>query len=346
MSVTIRDVAKLAGVSPSTVSRTCNDHPSISEETKAKVREAIAKTGYIVPATSGKSRANNHRNNKMRHMGIILPPTNTVNYENTFHLRAIRGISRYCTAHDYSSTVIAGDSRHEILSIVQRMVEQKDVEGFIFLYSSTNDPVIRYLHDIGITYVLIGKASDYANNTVYVDNDNLMAGQDATDYLLALNHINIGYIGYGSDFLFSYERQSGYQLAIMRRNIPFRPDYIVNNDSFPLTEEGAVARLLNSPDRPTGLVIADDSLAVAVMQLCFKLGLNIPNDISIISFNNSLMSLLSSPQLTSIDVNSIQLGETAAALLVDHIESNTTLATKTIVPHKLVERLSATWCDR
>lgn len=346
MAVTIRDVAKLAGVSASTVSRTCNNNPSISEETKEKVRKAMEELGYNAPSSAKVQAAERNNCNKIRHMGIILPPSNTGNYENTFHLRAIRGISRYCAKGNYSNTVITGETRHEILSIVQRMVEGNDVDGFIFLYSSIKDPVIEYLYHKKVPYVLVGKAAAYANNTMYVDNDNLLAGQTATEYLFALNHKKIGYIGYSPDTLFSYERQSGYQLSLMQHGVAFNPDYVINDNEPPLTEDCAVAKLLKSPNRPTGFVIADDSLAIAVMQLCIKFHMSIPNDISLIAFNNSMLSLLTSPQLTSIDVNAVQLGEAAATQLAERLDSsNALLPTKIIVPHKLIERLSCTWCD-
>lgn len=348
MAVTIRDVAKLAGVSASTVSRTCNNHPSISDETKEKVKAAMEQLGYT-PSTNNAKSANAKKNvvSNIKHMGIILPPSNITNYENSFNLRALRGISLYCTKHGYSNSIITGENRHNLLDNVKIMVDNQDVAGFIVLYTSPSDPLIEYLHDNKVPYVMVGKSDTYSQTTIYVDNDNLIAGQDATEYLFKLNHEQIGFIGYDSKMLFSYERQSGYTLCMMQHGITVPPEYIITDNEPPLTEECSVARLLKSPNRPTAFVVADDTLAVAVLQLCFRLGLNVPNDISIMSFNNSLVSLLTYPQLTSIDINSIQLGEAAAAQLAERIESTSeTLAAKIIVPHSLIERQSCTWCDR
>ncbi len=98
--------------------------------------------------------------------------------------------------------------------------------------------------------------------------------------------------------------------------------------------------LLEQPQKPTAVVASDDILAVALEQCCAKKGLSIPKDLSIVSFNNSLFARITSPQLTSIDVNSHQLGIEAASQLINHIENPNLLATKIIVPHSLIIRES------
>ena len=98
--------------------------------------------------------------------------------------------------------------------------------------------------------------------------------------------------------------------------------------------------LLDLEDRPTAVVASDDILAVALERICVQRGLSVPEDLSIVSFNNSLFARLTSPQLTSIDINSLQLGIEAASQLINHIENPNLLATKIIVPHSLIVRKS------
>ena len=116
MAVTIKDVAALAGVSPSTVSRTCKNNPSISEETKERVRKAMAELGY-----EPNFQASNLAAQISRSIGIILPPSPKETYENSFYLEAIRGISHYCNAHQYISTIVTGQNEEEILTAVRSM---------------------------------------------------------------------------------------------------------------------------------------------------------------------------------------------------------------------------------
>ena len=138
--------------------------------------------------------------------------------------------------------------------------------------------------------------------------------------------------------MFSADRKSGYQTALLRHNLPLREDYCVEVPSISKDGDILIHRLLGSDDRPTAIMVSDDILAVALERSCIEIGLSIPKDLSIISFNNSLFARLTSPQLTSIDINSCQLGIEAASQMINHIENPNLLATKIIVPHYLIER--------
>lgn len=333
MAVTIKDVAALAGVSPSTVSRTCKDNPSISRETKEKVRRAIAQLGYEpnLQTTAEDAFA--------KTIGIILPPSDQEVYENAFYLEAVRGISQFCNQRRYVNTIITGQDEAEVLETLQSMREKGQADAFIILYAKKDDAVLDYLYNEGLLYVLIGKAYQYANQTIYIDNDNLLAGQEATEYLLGLGHRRIAYVGSSEQMIYSADRKRGYQLALLQQGLPVRPEDCVEIES----REGSAAplrALLSRPDRPTAILVSDDILAVSLKMLCIELGLSIPGDVSLLSFNNSLFARLSSPRLTSIDVNARQLGIEAASQMINHIENPNLLATKIIVPHNMIERES------
>lgn len=333
MAVTIRDVAALAGVAPSTVSRTCKDHRSISEETKAKVRRAMDQLGYEYIAPTDVIRYQNSKT-----IGIILPPSSRQAYENPFYLEAIRGIGQFCNGHKYTSTVITGQSNEEILDAIQTTVSESYVDGFIVLYSKEDDKIVDYLYSEGFTYVLIGKAKQFTNETIYIDNDNIMAGKQATEYLISLGHQKIAYLGSESIMIFSSDRKAGYHMALMQNDLPIEKSYCIEVDNVFMDECKPLWELLRSENRPTAMVVSDDILAVSLERVCNQCGISIPEDLSIISFNDSLFAKLTSPQLTSIDVNSFQLGIEAASQLINHIENPNLLATKIIVPHRIIER--------
>lgn len=334
MSVTLKDVAALAGVSPSTASRVCKDNPSISKETKEKVRKAMEELGYEpnfqVPSESDQNKT----------IGIILPPSPKESFENAFHLEVIRGVSQFCNKHHYMNTVITGQDETEILDALSIIIKSGQVDGFIVTYSKQDDPVIDYLYNEGLLYVVIGKAYHFANQTIYVDNDNVLAAQEATEYLISLGHKDIAYLGSDSNLMFSADRKSGYQIAMLNHGLEVKPDNIIELPFIPEEHSGAVHTLLNRKERPTAILVSDDIFAVALERVCIEMGISIPNDLSIISFNNSLFARLTSPQLTSIDINSVQLGIEAASQVINHIENPNLLATKIIVPHKLIERHS------
>lgn len=333
MAVTIKDVAALAGVSPSTVSRTCKNNPSISNETKEKVRKAMLELGY-----EPNFQASNLASQNSRTIGIILPASAREVYENSFYLEAVRGVSHYCNQKQYMTTIVTGQDEDEILQAVRSMSRSGKVDAFIVLYSRKDDPVIDYLFNEGLLYSLIGKATQYTNQSIYIDNDNLLAGQEATEYLYQLGHRRIAYLCSDSNLIFSADRKSGYLLALAKHGLLMRPEYCVEvaNVSQNNTEE--ISALLLQSEPPTAIVVSDDILAVSLERVCLQNKLSIPEDLSIISFNNSLFARLTSPQLTSIDINSCQLGIEAASQIINHIENPGLVATKIIVPHHLIER--------
>ncbi len=333
MAVTIKDVAALAGVSPSTVSRTCKNNPSISEETKERVRKAMAELGY-----EPNFQASNLASQNSRSIGIILPASAKEVYENSFYLEAIQGISHYCNGRQYMTTIVTGQDEAEILDAVRSMSRSGKVDGFIVLYSKKEDPVIDYLFNEGLLYILIGKATQYTNQTIYIDNDNLLAGREAAEYLYQLGHRRIAYLGSDSSLMFSADRKAGYQLALTSHQLPVRPEYCVEVKNVSENNEEAIRGLLMQKDRPTAILVSDDILAVSLERVCLENHLAIPEDLSIISFNNSLFARLTSPQLTSIDIGADQLGSEAASQIINHIENPNLLATKIIVPHHLIER--------
>ncbi|MBQ9983489.1 MAG: LacI family DNA-binding transcriptional regulator [Lachnospiraceae bacterium] len=335
MAVTIKDVAQLAGVSPSTVSRTCKDNPSISEETKEKVRQAMAELGY-----EPNFQASNLATNNSRTIGIILPPSQRETFENAFFLEAIRGISSFCNEKQYINTVITGNTEDELLAVIKTMTRSGQVDGFIVLYSKADDPVINYLYNEGYLYVLIGKASQNANQTIYVDNDNLLAGRDATEHLIQLGHKKIAYLGGDDSTIFSADRRAGYQLALTQHQIPIVPEYCIELPYKAKEQIQVMTDLLKLKNRPTAVVVCDDILALTLENICRDLKLSLPEDLSIVSFNNSLVARLTTPKLCSVDINSFQLGIEAASQMINHIENPNLVATKIIVPHYLVERES------
>ena len=190
--------------------------------------------------------------------------------------------------------------------------------------------------------MLIGKACRNVNQTIYVDNDNVLAGREAAEYLLNLGHVRIACLSGDHSLLYNHDRKMGYMLALAERGIPFDGQLCVEVPSVPEEQDQALAALFAREDRPTAVLVSDDILAVALEKVCIGLGLSIPGDVSILSFNNSLLARLTFPPLTSVDVNACQLGIEAAAQMISHVENPELVATKIIVPHHMVERESCT----
>lgn len=330
MAVTIKDVAALAGVSPSTVSRVCTGSSSISKETRDRVRQVMAQLGYEPNSPSVPQPRNT------RTFAVVNPPSSREAYGNPFFMEAIRGISEFCNPRKIAISVVTGSDIEEILLAVKNLVPL--VDGFIMLYSRKDDPVVEYLCDMGILYVVVGTPFQLRNETICVDNDNLQSSREATDYLYSLGHRKIGFLGSDSSYHFAQERKAGYQLSMLQHDLPIRPEHML--EIIDILEEGTerFRSFVHQSDPPTAVLASEDILALALARVCIEEGFSIPEDISIISHNNSIFTRLSSPGLTCVDNNSFQLGYEAASQVLNHLENSNLMATRTLVPHRFVER--------
>ncbi|WP_414838847.1 LacI family DNA-binding transcriptional regulator [Carnobacterium sp. TMP28] len=335
MAITIKDVAKKAGVATSTVSRTIQNHSSISEKTKKKVRSVMEELGYQ-PNLAARGLVSKN----MRTIGVILPVSDGTVFKNPFFLEMIRGISKACNENNYMVALASGTTQEELLESIQIMAKGGRADGFIVLYSKKKDKIIEYLHQEKLFYAMIGKPYEYENEIVYVDNDNKLAGRDATDYLLALKHKKIAYINKHADQMMSAERLVGYKEALLLKGIEVNPTYILEEKMASPNQKEKIKELFISEQHPTAVVAGDDLIAMELIYLLKEFNLRIPEDVSIISFNNSVFAEIVQPPLTSIDLHVAYLSEQVVEKLIDLIEGKQNLAIKVILPHEIIERKS------
>ena len=352
MSVTVRDVAKAAGVSASTVSRTITNQATISDATKEKVRKAMLELGYVPPKqkqtvssgafqdtkTSGGDAAPQRA--AFRRIGIVLPPVQSKMQENSFFLEVIKGISSCCNQRSCSVSLVNGSSPEELRSAVRSLLSGSAPDGMILLYSHKNDPVVEELLSSGVPFILVGKSSSEEGDQSFIDNDNIAAAREAASYLAGLGHTKIGFLSNRTEEQFNADRKAGYLLALAEHALPIRPEWILESDGTSERTEELLTRFLSLPELPTALLAADDLLAVLTMRQVLSKGLRIPEDLSVISFNDSLLSRITLPALTSVDVQAERLGVEAAAQLLMRLDHPDLPANKVIVPHRLGVRES------
>ena len=221
MAVTIKDVAALAGVSPSTVSRTCKNNPSISEETKERVRRAMVELGY-----EPNFQASNLAAQISRSIGIILPPSPKETYENSFYLETIRGISTTVTHISISAPLLPVRMKKRSLTQYVPCPEAVRLTDLLFLYSRVNDPVIDFLFSEGLLYILIGKPAQYTNHTIYIDNDNLLPDRrQRSIFMLWPPEDRLS----GCQIIpcLSADRKTGYMTALISHGLTVQPEYCI-----------------------------------------------------------------------------------------------------------------------
>ncbi|MFD1419991.1 LacI family DNA-binding transcriptional regulator [Lactiplantibacillus songbeiensis] len=329
---TIKDVAKLAKVSPSTASRAMHDNPAISEKTKARVRKAM-QTLHYAPDFNAQSLANKRSNA----IGVILPVDHHEIFTNPFFLKVLRGISEACYHAQAMVNLATGSSQAELLHSIDIMVTQGMIRRFIVLYSEQNDPILLKLRQLDAQYVMIGKPYQLVNETPYVDNDNILAGSDAAQFLVNHGHKNICFVYNDLKKMVQNDRMLGYQRVMMENGL------LINSFELPAQEypggRQLVIQYLTQHPEITAFETVDDMLGLRIQQVLRSAKMVTDRQVSIIGFNNSVYSEAAHPALTSVEVFPRRLGNEAAKIAVS-LQMSENLSTKLIVPHQIIERHS------
>ncbi|MBL1225583.1 LacI family DNA-binding transcriptional regulator [Enterococcus sp. BWR-S5] len=329
MSVTIKDVAREVGVAPSTVSRTLQDHPSISKATKEKVRKAMEKLGYV-PNAAAQNLAKKYANT----IGVVFPVLSSSDRKsNPFYLEAITAMNQEAGKQDVTISIASGETQEELLENVQLMYKQKRVDGFILLYIRKDDPVLNYLVEYNIPYTVIGQPYRYNNGTSSVDNDNQLLGRTAAQYLIDKGHERILFVtNYEKENVFQ-ERFYGYEKSMEENELKPYPYVVLKKP-----EDYTAFEDVLKESQPTACIAIDDMFALRVIQLCNLYGYQVPDDISVISFNNSIFTSLIHPYITSIDIHTEELGKVAVQQFLIQLKDQQALKQKVLIPHTLIER--------
>lgn len=329
MKVTIKEVAKEANVSTSTVSRVISDSPQISEKTKEKVREVINKLNYK-PNAIARSLANK----KTRIIGVVLPSEAQDLLFNPFFLKAMQGMSSYAKKKKYYITYAFSDNEKEEVNYIKDFITSNLIAGVCLLRLRTEDKSIEYLKKTNFPFVVIGRPEE-PESMLWVDNDNFKATYNLMNTLIKRGHKEIAFLGAKEELTVTKDRLKGYQVACEMNGFTCASKNIVMKNEFNENEgyNGAV-ELLNKCN-PTAIVVQDDLLAFGLLKALKVKGIK---NISVVAFNNSPLAEFQNPPLASVDINAYQLGYHAAKVLIEYLENSNVENNHYIVDSKLIER--------
>lgn len=333
MAITIKDVAKRAGVSPATVSRVIADNPRISVKTKAKVREVMKDMGYYP-----NFQARNLVANRSRTLGVVMENSAALAFQNPFFPEVLRGISMRAHDSKYGLYLSTGATQEEIYEEVVEMVQGRRVDGIILLYSKIDDPVLDFLRQSKLPFAVVGRPHQDPSSVTYVDNDNINIAKETVEFLIDLGHRHIAFVGGAVDFVVSLDRMKGYKQALAKHNIVFDVDYTVNQDFMQGNERESIRNLMALPVPPTAIVTHDDMVAYEVIGYLEDLEIKVPEDVSIVGFNNHTISRHLKPPLSTVDISIYELGLCATELVLEKITDDSTPSKQVVVPSRLIER--------
>ncbi|MGM9966486.1 LacI family transcriptional regulator [Rummeliibacillus sp. TYF005] len=335
MAVTIIDVAKEANVSPSTVSRVIADSPRISVQTKRRVREVMERLKYY-PNFQARNLAAKRTNT----IGVIMSHSTSLAFQNPFFPEVIRGICSSAHSNQYGIYLSTGGTEEEIYKEVVSMVQGKKVDGIILLYSRVNDRTMAYLKEVKFPFTMVGRPYENEKEISYIDNDNKTISKNMVNYLEKLGHQHIAFVGGDIDFVVSLDRLEGYKQGLKEKNLYFIDEYFIRDEDFKTKGIKSIQELMKLDMPPTAIIAHDDLVAYEIIRYLEDLSINVPEDISIVSFNNHALSEYVKPPLTTVDISIFELGFEAANYLYEQVGSDQITIKHHFVPTTLIERNS------
>lgn len=304
--VTIGDVARTAGVSVATVSKVINDRYGVAPDTSARVHQVIADLGYesSIVARSLRSRRTNV-------IGILV-----AEFE-PFSTELLKGISEAVEGTGYELLAYSGGmGRHDRVGWEQRYLSRLAgtlIDGAVLVTPTVVNP----RNTIPVVAV---DPHTGPSGPPTVDSDNLAGARAATEHLLELGHRRIGFIGGRTDLESARLREKGYRDAHEAAGVAVDPELLRVGGYRPETTDSPAHELLTLPDRPTAIFAANDLSAIRTMDVAHDLGLRVPDDVSVVGFDNVPESALTDPPLTTVSQPIHQMGAEALRMVVDLIQ--------------------------
>ncbi|MBO8163515.1 MAG: LacI family DNA-binding transcriptional regulator [Brevibacillus sp.] len=329
MKPTIYDVAEKAGVSISTVSRVINNTGRISEKTKKKVLQVMESLRYqpsvVASALTGK---------RTRTIGLIIPDV-----ANPFFAEIARRIEDRGRELGFNLLMCNTDNNQHTEEMALSLLKQKSVDGIIIGTTTKNYTLLNELLQEQFPVALI--AQDIPELVIdVVTVDDFLGGYQATSHLVSLGHTKIAFLMGNSGRTSDKYRLQAYRQVLEENRLPFDERLVVETDYSMEAGKRAALEILASPQRPTAIFAGFDLIAIGVYQAAKELGLRIPDDLSVVGFDNTILATIVDPPLTTIAQPIDEMGRQVMDLLVREIEGSKSTKQRVILPPELIIRNS------
>ena len=327
---TMKDVAQLAGVSTATVSRALMNPEKVSSSTRKRVEEAVLEAGY-----SPNSLARNLRRNESKTIVTIVP-----DICDPYFTEIIRGIEDAAMEHGY--LVLLGDSGQQKKreNSFVNLVFTKQADGMLLLGTDLPFDVSKpEQKNLPPMVMACEFAPELELPTVHIDN--LTSAFEAVNYLTQMGHKRVAEIAGPDQAALSSFRHQGYQQALRRAGITMNPTYCVKGDFSFKDGVKAVKQLLALPEPPTAIFCHNDTMAIGAIQEAKRLGLRVPQDLSVVGFDDIQFAEYCDPPLTTISQPRYEIGRQAMLMMLELLRGHDVQAGSRLLETKLIVRESA-----
>jgi LacI family xylobiose transport system transcriptional regulator len=300
--VTLASVAEEAGVSLSTISKVLNGRPDVSAATRGRVEDMLAHHGYL--------------RRKSAHAGTGLIELVFHELESAWSMEIIRGVEDVATEHGMSVVLTESGSRHAPSPDWIEGVLRRRPIGVVLVFSDLPTEYRESLRSRAIPFVIIDPAGDPSPDVPSVGSANWSGGLMATRHLIELGHTRIAAITGPEDMMCSHARIDGFRSAMNSAGLPIVPDWIRFGDFHTTGGQQHGRELLEGPDRPTAIFAGSDLQALGVLEAVRSLGLRVPEDLSLVGYDDIPLAKWVSPTLTTIRQPLKRMAEEASRLVI------------------------------
>jgi len=313
MSPTLEEVARLAGVSRSTVSRVINNHPHVRSETRERVWQAIHKSGYQPHAV-----ARSLVTKRTQIIGMVIPEAVTTLFTDPFFPILVRGATNACNAHRYQLMLSLFAASADQQEMYQHFLRSGYLDGVIVASASVDDPLISDLLRDQVPFVSVGR---HPNRRVHsVDVDNVGGARMVVEHLIRLGYRRIATITGRSDMTAGQDRLEGYRQALEAHGIPVEQGLVVEGDFTESSGMVSMQRLLSAS--PSAVFVASDMMAIGALKALRQAGRQVPQDIALVSFDDIPIASAIEPALTTVRQPIERMGSMAVEVLLSLVESS------------------------
>lgn len=328
MGITIKDVAKHAGVSIATVSRIVNSQKGFGEETKQIVLKSIKELGYTPNAI-----ARGLVGRETRTIGVLLPKLSGL-----FASKLLQGMENEAREQGYSLIVCHTDSREERSIQDIQVLKEKQVDGLIYASDQLSEAQGQLLDDMAAPVVFVSTQS-LTHPFPYVKVDDFTAAYDGTSYLINKGHEQIAFIGGElNDLIAGKTRNDGFRQAMEDHQLIVNESLVIIGDFRFQTGKDGLKKLIQSKQPFTAIFAVSDEMAVGVLSEAYEQGLVVPRDFSVVGYDNTMAAEMAIPPLTTVAQPLDEMGKQAVSLLLSIRENPKKMMTNIDVEHQIVER--------
>ncbi|WKU25052.1 LacI family DNA-binding transcriptional regulator [Priestia megaterium] len=315
---TIKDIARVAGVSVTTVSRALNGYSDVNEKTRQKIA-AVARELNYSPNTLARGLVMQ----KSKTIGLLVSGISRESVKDNFTFEVLCGVNERASTLGYDLILFNTNTMMQREKTYTQLCRERRVDGAIIQGIKKEDPYLKEVVESDIPCVLVD-IPVHSNSVGYVTTDNALGAKKAVEHLAGLGHQHIGMINGHEDAFVSQERLNGYREALKECGLSFRSEWVVSGNFEEKKAEKAACELLNRHKEVTAIFCASDLMALGALKACKELGLDVPKDISIVGYDNIVLASYSSPNLTTVGQEVYQIGYEAADLLIEMLEGKET----------------------